>query len=176
MSLHDSHFRTGPWCQLDPAATQDDDPPMQERIKRLEDHAVETRERLIRIETTLEHVATTSALAAQSARMEGMGCELRQEMAGIKSELRQEMAGMKSELRQEMAEMKSELRQEMAEMKSDLRQEMGGMKSDLVTAMGEMQVGLIKHMEGIRSDLMRWFITVALALAALAFTAARFIH
>lgn len=143
MSLHESHFRTGPWCRLDPAATQDDDPPMQERIKRLEDHAVETRERLIRIETTLEHVATTSALAAQSARIDGMGCELRREMAGIKSELRQEMAEM---------------------------------KSDLVTAMGEMQVGLIKHMEGIRSDLMRWFITVALALAALAFTAARIIH
>jgi ribosome-interacting GTPase 1 len=143
MSLHDSHSRTSPWCKLDPAATQDDDPPMQERIKRLEDHAVETRDRLIRIETTLEHVATTSALAAQSARMEGMRCELRQEMA---------------------------------EMKSELRQEMGGMKSDLVTAMGEMQVGLIKHMEGIRSDLMRWFITVALALAALAFSAARFIH
>jgi uncharacterized protein (DUF305 family) len=146
-------------------STQQDDLPMHERIKRLEDHAADARDRLIRIETTLEHVATAAALSAQGARMDEIGCELRKETANLGCELRQEMAEMKTELRQEMAEMKTELRQEMAEM-----------KSDLLTAMHEMHVGLIKHMEGIRSDLTRWFITVAVTLAGVAFAAARYIR
>jgi ribosome-interacting GTPase 1 len=108
---------------------------MDNRIRNLETHAVETRDRLTRIETTLEHVATVDALATHSV----------------------------------------ELRKEISDSKSELRKEMGDMKSELVKAMGDMNISLIKHMESIRSDLMKWFVAVALALAALAFTAAKYV-
>ncbi|MGA7436780.1 MAG: hypothetical protein WBW32_01485 [Luteibacter sp.] len=119
---------------------------MDNRIRNLETHAVETRDRLTRIETTLEHVATVEALATHSV-----------------------------ELRKEISDSKSELRKEIADSKSELRKEMGDMKSELVKAMGDMNISLIKHMESIRSDLMKWFVAVALALAALAFTAAKYV-
>lgn len=79
------------------------DPRMETRIQQLEHHALDARERLSRIETTLGHTATTQALAELETR--------------------------------------------------------------LISAMGDL-----------KSDLVRWFITVGLTLAALAFTAGKVIH
>lgn len=79
------------------------DPHMETRIQQLEHHALDARERLTRIETTLGHTATTQALAELETRV--------------------------------------------------------------ISAMGDL-----------KSDLVRWFITVGLTLAALAFTAGKFVH
>ncbi|MGN6480160.1 hypothetical protein [Luteibacter sp.] len=109
---------------------------MENRIASLEHHAAETRDRLIRIETTLEHTATAESVAALEVR--------------LAARLESGLGAVKSELRQEMAEIKVEL----------------------LTAMGSVRA----DMGNMRSDLIKWSATMMLAVATLAFSAARFIH
>jgi hypothetical protein len=129
--------------RVDPPLGTAHDDAMENRIASLEHHAAETRDRLIRIETTLEHTATAESVAALEVR--------------LAARLETGLGAVKSELRQEIAEIKVELLTAMGSVRSD----MGNMRSD----MGNM-----------RSDLFKWSATMLLAVATLAFSAARFIH
>lgn len=137
------HARQG----VDPSSRTPHDHPMENRIANLEKHAAETRDRLIRIETTLEHTATAASVAALEARL------VSHVDAGL------------ARVDGDLARLEGRLESGLSSVRCELRQEMAGMKVELLTALSN-----------VRSDLIKWSATMMLAVATLAFTAARFIH
>jgi hypothetical protein len=160
IAMRHKHFRTTPPRALDHSGANTHIRTMHKRLNTLENHANDTRDRLARIETTLEFVATAQATAVTKE-------DLRKDTAVTRAELRKEMADMKVELRQDMADMKVGLQREIADSNIALRTQIEASKYDLVRAMGDMNTSLVKHMETMRHDLMKWSAALVFAMAGL---------
>lgn len=138
---------------------------MEDRVQSLETNVGEIRQRLTRIETTLGHVTTVESMAQLSS-------ELRQaiEAQGTRAE------GIRSDLITRIEGSRSDLTKHIEGVRSDLTKHIEGVRSELTKHIEGVRSELTINMQGVRADLTKWFVTIAVALTAVAFTAAKYTH
>ena len=126
------------------------------RIGKLEDFAIETRDRLARIETRLDTLATRSDLVEQ-------------------------IAAVRSDLGGQIAEVRGDLAGELNTLRTDLTGEIAGLRTETIGGIAGLRTETTGGIAGLRAEMYtqfaaqtRWMIanslgTVGILLAALKF-------
>ncbi|WP_442753514.1 hypothetical protein ACNHKD_10915 [Methylocystis sp. JAN1] len=106
---------------------------------------------------------------ATKADVEGLGRDLRREMAEQGADLRREMGELGADLRREMAEQGADLRREMGELGADLRREMKALETRLDAKIDTSAAFL-------KVDILRWLFVSQIALGGFIFAAMKFVR
>jgi gas vesicle protein len=110
--------------------------------------------------------------------------ELTASISGVKSELTASISGVKSELTASISGVKSELTASISGVKSELTASISGVKSELSEVKSEVSRigGIIPHLataasvSALEARIIKWFVGTAIALTAMAFSIAKFVH
>ncbi|WP_457796796.1 coiled-coil domain-containing protein [Methylocystis sp. S23] len=122
---------------------------------------------------------------ATKADVDGLGRDLRREMAELGTDLRREITELGTDLRREIAEQGTDLRREIAEQGSDLRREMAELRAEFRGDMADVRRE-IKAVEtqldakidtsaaNLKVDILRWLFVSQITLGGFIFAAMKF--
>lgn len=113
---------------------------------------------------------------ATKADVEGLGRDLRHEMAEQGADLRREIVELGADLRRETAEQGADLRREMAQQGTELRGEMADIRREMTALETRLDAKIDTSAANLKVDILRWLFVSQIALGGFIFAAMKFVR